>query len=87
MVTLIHFSLSSLLATGGARIPADDQETTRNVIQYIIIINISYLADQGVPEYFHKQLDKYRKKTSDVLLINIKGRDYNPGLDVGGLLW
>ena len=33
----------------------------------------------------HKLLDKYRKKTSDFLLMNIKERSYNPGLDVGGL--
>ena len=65
--------------------PVHDQEATKNVIQYIIIINISYLADQGVPKYLHKILDKYRNQTSDILLINMKGRAYNPYLDVGGL--
>ena len=53
----------SLPTTDGMRIPVDDQETITNIIQYIIIVNISYLADQGVPKYLHRHLDKYRKKT------------------------
>ena len=64
--------LGSLPATDGTRIPADDQEATSNVIQYIIIINISNLADQGVPNYFHKQLDKYRNQTSNVFIDKYK---------------
>ena len=79
--------LGSLHAIDGTRIPMDDQEEKENVIQYIIIINIIHLADQGVPEYFHKPFDKYRKQASDVLLINMKGRAYNLDLDVLGLLW
>ena len=77
--------LGSLLAIGGTWIFVNDQEETTTIIQYIILINISYLADQGVAEYLHKILDKYRKKTSYVFLINMKGRAYNPGLDFRGL--
>ena len=47
------------------------------MIQYIINVNISYLSDQGVPKYFHKNLDKYRKKTSDVIIDKLQRRAYN----------
>ena len=56
----------------------DDQEEKENIIQYIIVINISYLADQGVPEYFHKQLDKYRKQTLDVIIDKYKKERLQP---------
>ena len=77
--------LGLLLATGRKRILVDDQEATTNVIQYIIIINISYLADEGVQEYLHKILDKYRKKTSDVFIDKYERKSLQLGLDVGGL--
>ena len=56
------------------------------MIQYIINVNTSYLADQGVPEYLHEHVDKYRKKTSDVFIDKLKRRAYKPGIDVGGVL-
>ena len=49
----------------------DDQETTTNVIQYIINVNTSYLADLGVLEYLHDHIEKYRKKTLDVIIDNL----------------
>ena len=78
--------LVPLPATDGTRIPTDDQETTANVIKYIIIINIRYLADQGVPKYFHNHVEKYRKKTSNVIIDKLQKESLQPGLDVGGIL-
>ena len=74
--------LGPLPASNGTRIPADDQETTTNVIQYIININTSYLADQGVPKYFHSHVEKYRNQTSDVIIDKLKKESLQPGLDV-----
>ena len=70
----------------GVRIPVDDQEITSNVIQYIINVNTSYLADQGAPEYFHNHVDKYRMQTSDVIIDKLQKESSQPGLDVGGIL-
>ena len=75
-----------LSATNGTLIPVDDQETTTNVIQYIINVNTRYLADQGVPDYLHNHVDKYRKKTSDVIIYKLQNESLQPGLDVGGIL-
>ena len=75
-----------LPATDGMRIPADDRQITKNVIQYIINVNTSYLADQGVLEYFHNHVDKYRKKTVDVIIYKLQNESLQPNLDVGGVL-
>ena len=64
----------------------DDREKTKNVIQYIINVNTSYLVDQGVPEYLHIHVEKYRKKTSDVIIDKLQKESLQPGLDVGGVL-
>ena len=55
------------------------------MIQYIIDVNTSYLVDQGVPEYFLKHVDKYRKKTLDVIIDKLQKESLQPGLDVGGI--
>ena len=48
------------------------------MIQYIINVNSSYLSDQGVPEYLHKNLEKYRKKTSDVIIDKLQKESLQP---------
>ena len=75
-----------LPTTDGMRIPVDVRETIANVIQYIININTSYLANQGVPEYLHNHVDKYRKQTSDVIIDKLQKESLQLGLDVGGIL-
>ena len=56
------------------------------MIQYIINVNTKYLADQGVPKYFHKHVDKYRKKKSDVIIDKLQKERLQLGLVVRGFL-
>ena len=53
---------------------------------YIINVNTIYLEDQGVPEYLHKHVDKYRKQTSEVIIDKLQKDNSQPSLDVGGFL-
>ena len=56
----------------------NDRETTSNMIQYIINVNTRYLSDQVELEYFHNHVDKYRKKTSNVIIDKLQKESLQP---------